>query len=159
MTATELHDRLEPLLDRHPFVPVRVDGESGPILTISNPYRTDLFEGTLTVLHKDEGRRPVAVVKAEQVRRLLPYDELPAEPGCLSYREFHALFRALYRATPFRPFVVELIDGRRFVSAAQGQIGVNGRFAVYDGEPGVGSVTFQVAAVSRVAVVQPVEAA
>ncbi len=156
MTATELHDTLEPLLDRHPFVPIRVDGEAGPIATVSNPYRTDLFEGTLTILHKDEGRRPVAVVKAVQVTRLLPYDELPAEPGCLSYREFHALIRPLLGAKPFRPFAVELVNGRRLVSETQGQILVNGRFAAYSAPHG-GSVTFPVAEVAGVTVLQPAE--
>ena len=128
------------------------------VATVSNPYRTDLFEGTLTILHKEEGRRPVAVVRAEQVTRLLPYDELPAEPGCLSDREVHALYRALCRATPFRPFAVELIDGRRLVSETQGQILANGRFAAYSAPRG-GSVTFPVAEVAGVTVLQPAEVA
>ncbi len=158
MTATELHDTLEPLLDRHPFVPIRVDGEGGPITTISNPYRTDLFEGTLTVLHKDDGR-PVARVKAEQVARLVPYDELPAEPGCLSFREFHAVARPLARATPFRPFRVELIDGRRFRIEQSGELLINGRFAsAQDASKGPRFV-FPVSTVAAVTVLQPAEVA
>lgn len=158
MTEAEFHAALEPLLTRHPFVPIRVDGEVGPLATVSNPYRADLFEGTLTVLHKDEGRRPVAVVKAEQVTRIIPYDDLPAEPGCLSYREFHQTFRSLFWATPFRPFAVELIDGRQLVSETQGQILVNGRFAAYSAPHGR-SVTFPIADVAGMTVLQPAEAA
>lgn len=159
MTETELRDRLEPLLNRHPFVPIRVDGDAGPITIISNPYRVDLFEGTLTIHHKDEGRRPVAVVKAEQVKELVPFDELPGEPGCLSYREFHELYRSLSRATPFRSFEVELIDGRRLAVEKQGAIRVNGRFAVADRDTDGKSVLFPVAGVVSVSVLQPAEVA
>jgi len=159
MTETELYDRLEPLLNRHPFVPIRVDGDTGPILTIDNPYRVDLFEGELTILHKDEGRRPVAVVKAAQVTNLVPFDELPAETGCLSYTDFYAVARPLYHAKPFVPFTVELIDGTRYVSEKHQDIGFGGRLGVFHGGPGVGTKTFWVADVARVFALQPAEVA
>ncbi|MGK3946337.1 hypothetical protein ABK046_49285, partial [Streptomyces caeruleatus] len=67
------------------------------------------------VLAVDDGFGRKTHVHSRAVARFVPLDELPGENGGLSYREFREAIRPVYRADPFRPYVLELLDGRRLV--------------------------------------------
>jgi hypothetical protein len=49
----------------------------------------------------------------EEIVRLVPLLQLPAEQGGMSYAEFDPLIRRLLMAEPFQPFVIELKNGKR----------------------------------------------
>ena len=110
MTPYAFRAEVRRLFGRVPLTPVVVDLVDGRRVVIDMPRQVQAVVEGITVL---PAAGPAVSVPADAVRRVVGYDELPAEPGALSYRQFYAAVRPLARAEPFNPFVLELQDGRR----------------------------------------------
>lgn len=156
MDATELKRQLLELLNRRPWVPIRVDASDGQFTFIDTPLRV-WWDGTGIVVSRFDG--PTAKIPAEHVARLTRLDELSGENGGMSYREFREANRRFRWATPFMPYEVRLLDGSTLVVGYEGQFLHNGRIGVYSRGEGLGFQKFYLAEVLAVTAARTAEVA
>ena len=148
MDTTELKRQLLGLLNRRPWVPIRVDATDGQHTVIETPLRVT-WDGNALVVSRHDA--PMAIIPAEGVTRLVPIDELPGENGGLSHREFTERYRKLRWAEPFVPYDVELRDGTRYVVTRPDQLLAGRRqTASFFRGPGKGYATIRLADVVAV---------
>lgn len=147
MDTAELKTTQLGLLNRRPWVPVRVEVEGGPPTFIDTPLRVK-WEGNGLVVSRFDG--PTAIIPAEGVTRLVRLDELPGENGAMSYREFIEAYDRFRWAEPFAPYEVELLDGTKLVVTEPGQLLAGGRFGGYFRGPRKGRATIMLATVKAV---------
>ncbi len=147
MDATELKRQLLELLNRRPWVPIRVDATDGQFTFIDTPLRVK-WEGTGIVVSRFDG--PTAVIPADGVAKLTRLDEVPGEKGGMSYREFKEVYQKFRFAEPFRPYEVEMRDGTRLVVTEPGQLLAGGRTGGYFRGPRRGHATIYTADVVSV---------
>ena len=156
MDAAELRTTLRELLNRRPWVPIRVEVADGRFTFIDTPLRVK-WDGNGIVVSRFDA--PTAVIPAEGVVKLTRLDELPGENGGMSYREFREANRKYRWAEPFVPYEVELLDGTRLLVTYPGQLLVNARMGVYSRHDRPGQVKLRVAEVSAVRLMAPAEVA
>ena len=88
--------------------------------------------------------------------RVAPLDEIPGEPGGMSYADFYATIRPLFWAEPFRPYVVELRNGDKLAVASPGRLTLAGRFGLFISDAPARIVRFSYDQVTRVYAADPV---
>ncbi|MBX9628777.1 MAG: hypothetical protein K2X82_33595 [Gemmataceae bacterium] len=111
MTATEFRSKYvaygwDPY---HPLALILTDGRR---VYIDMPEQAELGPNELVITRRSAPRKPERY-RYEDIRDVVGMLDLPADPGCISYAEFDPLIRRLILQKPYRPYVLELRDGRR----------------------------------------------
>ena len=129
MTYEEFKARTDTIFRRSPLVPAVLELVGGQRLTVDMPEQAEIRPDTVVIRRKTE---PTAYrIGYEEIDRVTPLDELPAETGGLSYAEFYATVRPLLWRGPYQPFVIELRDGSRLLIDKPGRLSLAGRFGVF----------------------------
>lgn len=157
MTESEFRTWVTPKLRTCPFIPILIEGTKGRRVTIDSPEQLDLQPDHAVLTYPRAGRQ--VRVPYSDVTALRLYDELPAEPGALSYRDFYAILRPLYWAEPFRPFALEFVDGDRLVIEDSHLLLLSGRSGSYHGRTRPAPLRFAVNRVAGVSLVPEQEVA
>ena len=157
MTESEFRTWVTPKLRTCPFVPILIEGTKGRRITVDSPEQLEL-QPDGAVLNYPRAGRQVRVPYAD-VTGLRLYDELPAEPGALSYRDFYSALRPLYWAEPFHPFAIEFVDGDRLVIEDSHLLLLSGRTGIYLGKNRPAALRFAVNRVAGVSLVRQQEVA
>ena len=113
-----------------PYAPLAVILMSGTRAYIDVPEQATFTDTEVVITRRRHPNRPEKYPFAD-IARLVPLDQLPADPGSMSYAEFDPLIRELLMAEPFQPFVVELKTGERVEITRRPEIGRMGRFVSF----------------------------
>lgn len=128
MTHDEFASAVRPLLDPARFVPIALDLSTGDRVFIDMPEQAEVRPGWVVITRRS---RPTPERYGyDVIERVTPADRLPADPGGISYAEFDAAIRRLLTQDPFRPFVIELRDGRRIDLDQRGETVRAGRYVL-----------------------------
>jgi hypothetical protein len=153
MTLNDFRDRIEPLLDRDPFVPVVLDLTSGERVYLDMANQLEVGPTAAVITRRSE-RRPRTIPLAD-IAAVAPLDQLPGDGGP-TYDEFQATLRRLYWADPRPPFVVELKSGERIAIPPESSLAFAGRFAHVDPKGGDTFVQFSQDQVARIVIEDPI---
>jgi hypothetical protein len=116
-----------------PYQPLVVLLADGRRVYIDMPEQVRLNPDELVITRRTHPRPER--YRYEEIVRLVPLLQLPAEPGGMSYAEFDPLIRRLLMAEPFQPFVIELKNGERIELKKRGGTVRAGRAIAVVGEP------------------------
>jgi len=128
MTEREFQQQTKAIFRRSPLVPVVLETTGGRIV-VDMPEQLEAQSGVVFVRRRTE---PTAYrIGYEDIERVTALDELPGDPGGLSYADFSPAVRPLLRREPYQPFTLELKDGKRLLIDRPGRLSLAGRFGVF----------------------------
>lgn len=111
MTAAEFRTKYV-AYDWDPYHPLAVLLKDGRRAYIDMPEQATLGPNGLVITRRYTPQKPEQY-RYEDIRDVVGMLDLPADPGCISYAEFDPLIRRLILQKPFKPYILELRDGRR----------------------------------------------
>jgi len=129
MTHEEFHRDIRNVFRRSPLVPAVIELTGGDRVVVDMPEQLEAGPAAITIRRRTDHLRPR--IGYEEIGRVIPLDELPAERGSLSYAEFYATVRPLLWRQPFQPFSLEFRDGTKLVVDSPGRLALAGRFGVF----------------------------
>lgn len=158
MKAADVRTRIRSLFERTPFEPVVLVVETGERVVVDDPAHVEFEAGGVRVWGTGvrgpavpAGGRDSRVIRSATVAAVVPLEELPGEPGQLSYLGFQTAVRDAVRRVPFAPFAVDLRSGGRVV-IERPTLTLAGRYLTYYAHAGRPPVQVRADDVARVTV-------
>ncbi len=136
--------------EREMYQPLAVMLTDGRRVYIDKPEQMTPDYETVTITRWQHPNRPESY-RYDDIARLVPMTELPADPDGMSYAEFNDVMSEWLVADPFEPFVIELKNGERVELDERRGTTRAGRFIrIWDGVGQPVGINFdQVARLSR----------
>ena len=129
MTSDDVQRQVNAGFRRSPLVPVVFGLADGTRVVVDTPEQLTCGTEAVTIRRKSENI--IHRIDCEDIDRVRTLDELPGEPGGLSYAEFYETIRPLLWREPYEPFAIEMRDGSRLVIDRPGRLALAGRFGVF----------------------------